>query len=220
MRVKDAFDVMVQTPPPDGVLLDRISSTNLHLTFPCILSSKKEVYQVPVHFWMLMGVGLVCGVYWLSSGHIIFAMLTVAFGANYMNKKIKRYAREKAYQQVVLELSPKGGQVYHQVTSEDRDLKAYYNWGELRTVVVQEVPKSKTNPPPYYIHLANKGSDVRLFQGTLYHEHLGYAASMIEALLQQRYRGQVPANWRKKIEELSEPLVVDWSEHLIDDGPS
>jgi hypothetical protein len=220
MRVKDAFDVIVQTPSPADVVLERLSSTRLNVWLPYATNGKQELTGVPVHFWMLFVVGLIICTHWMMTGYAVFAIFMAAFGAYSINKEVKKYERVQAYQHIVLEISPKGGQIYHQVSPEDKDFNTYYNWGELRAVAVQAVPKSKTNPPPYCVHLTTKGREVYLFQGNLKQEHLAYIASMIEALLQQRYRGTVPANWIKKIEELAEPLVVDWSEHLIDDDLS
>ena len=220
MRVKDAFDVIVQTPAPLGVVLERLSSTKLNVWLPYAKDGKRELSNVPVHFWMLLVLGLMVCTYWMMNGYVVFAILLAAFGVNYINKEVKRYKREQAYEHLVLELSSKGGQVYYQVSPDDRDFNNFYNWGKLRAVAVQTVPKSKTNPPPYCVHLTAKDRELYLFQGNLQQEHLAYIASMIEALLQQRYRGVVPANWRKEIEELAKPLVVDWSKHLIDDDLS
>lgn len=216
MRVKDAFDVLEQAPPPVGVTLERVKSTVLHVTFPLPKDTRSdlEVFTLP----LLLGIaGGILAIFFYQIDFSLFAVFLFIIGASYLIKMAQKLERERSYTALLFILNAKGGDVHRVDDDGARKLEAYYRWGELKAVSIKNVPKSKEDPPPYYIHLETKGPNVRLFQGSLSTDEISYTASMIEALLNQRYRGKVPINWKRSLEVLGEPLIVDWSEHLIDD---
>ncbi|MGH1339549.1 MAG: hypothetical protein ACRBFS_25755 [Aureispira sp.] len=216
MRVKDAFDVLEQGKPPIGVTLERVKSTLLHLKFtlPRDTRTELDVFGLPI---LLGSIGAVGTIFLFLAGLGLFSIILLVSGVPYLVKMVHRLHQERLYTALLLSLSAKGGEVYRVGHQVKKKLEAYYRWGELKAVSVKEVPKSKEDFPPYYIHLEAKGSDIRLFEGSLSADSISYTASMIEALLDQRYRGAVPTDWMRSLEVLGEPLRVDWSEHLIDD---
>ncbi|MGH1339550.1 MAG: hypothetical protein ACRBFS_25760 [Aureispira sp.] len=121
------------------------------------------------------------------------------------------------YTYFLLELTDQGGKVYHGTEEGERKLQADYNWAERITVAVKQVPKSKEKKPPYYIQLGTLPKTFRLFNGQLPTNEISYAASLLEALLEQRDKGSISQNWIKNLKDLTIPVSVDWSEHLIDD---
>lgn len=218
MRVKDAFDVLEQTTPPQGVTLERLDSTNLHLHFPLPNDNKSDLDAASVP--IIMGIILLFAVLGLfNAGQGMLAFILLAFVGSYVVRKGRELIQDNNFTHLSLQLSSKGGYVYKTAKEADKKLLAYYSWGEIIAVSVKEVPKSKEKPAPYYIYLQTKGydSNVHLFMGQLSTEEIIYVASMLEALLAQRYRGEVPHNWRKELKELGEPMQVDWSDHLIED---
>lgn len=218
MRVKDAFDVLEQTTPPKGVTLERLDSTNLHLHFPLPNDNKStlDAASTPIIMGLLL---LFAVLFLLNNGQGLLAFIALAFVGSYVVRRGGELIRDNKFTHLSLQLSSKGGYLYKTAQETEKKLLAYFSWGEVVAVSVKEVPKSKEKPAPYYIYLQTKGyhSNVHLFMGQLSTQEISYVASMLEVLLAQRYRGEVPANWRKEIEELGEPMIVDWSDHLIED---
>lgn len=223
MRVKDAFDVLVSETPPIGVRLERRKSTVLHVNLP--LNERREeqsmLDNVSISFlWTILGV--LSTLVLVSVGMKELALVVVIVGVLVLigtfqeeEKKTPKEKEKPIY--LSLELTAKGGALYKHMEGVEKKLQAQYDWEKLVAVTIKKVPKSKEQPTPYYIHLQTKNAVIRLFNGQLSTEAVSYAASMIEALLEQRYRGTVPKDWRRKLEVLEEPLLIDWSEHLIDD---
>lgn len=217
MRVKDAFDVLEKDTPPVGIVLNRPQSTTLELLFPASMEvkTKVEVLVVPIVVGIL---GLYLAIVLESLGYALWVVPLSFIGSYYLIKRTVRELQDRLYTHFLLEVNSKGGQLYRRTEEGKTDLHAYFNWGELLSIAVKEVPKSEEHPSPHYIHLETKGSNVvRLFAGVLGDLEISYVASLLEALLDQRYRGAVPSNWKKELATLAEPVFIDWSEHLIDE---
>lgn len=216
MRVKDAFDVLVKETPPVGVILERPKSTALHIIFSLPKNNKSDLDTIYIPFIIAI-VDLLVVLFLFDAGLVLPALMLVFFGIPYLTNRTKKQLEEKRFTHLSLELTPKGGQVYKIGVEGKKKLQSYYKWGELVAISVKKIPKSKQKIVPYYIHLETKNNAVKLLNQKLSTEEISYAASMLEALLDQRYRGTVPDHWRKSLETLLEPVLVDWSDHLIDD---
>lgn len=222
MRVKDAFDVLRQSQPPDGVRFDRVGASTTNLNFTLQVPSKERNY---VYFFnnllrVIFVISLFYAGYLIGEKDTLFVILlwmVAAFFGEKIWHRLRKEGRASYYTHLGLELSPKGGIVHKYYKGKKGKLTVSFKWFEVNGVLIKKTPPLLNKEAKYYLQLTSKNvSDVDLFKSGITTVQADYLASLLTALLQQRKKGRVPENWQETFPIVEQPIWIDLSDHLIE----
>ncbi len=291
MRVKDAFDRLIRDLPPDGVSVERPTSTKLIVRFEmptaehaAQIKEEHAAYQKALRiqehqlkeaqqlealaeaatrkkkrlrlvggaavYLLLVGLPFMMFLIGHVQSEVFFSWLTgitllASAGWRFFfpveppptittkRKPLPSIApyQPSDYTHLVLELSPKGGDIYQYKKRKKKALLQQFKWYNVKAALPQ------VEGDPYVLLESKKMYNLSILEELRSAIKIEYCAHLLDALVKQRNVGTVPEDWyqpdptlvhrpipkpKEKIDlepPVKEPiLLVDLSEHLIDDN--